>query len=217
MSLVLRESVLHYGSVTFGPSGNIAEIQTEGKHAGPICYAPFTVDLPGRVAHFTNVYYRESGTDRTHAIGVWGRDHTGKWYMVTTDVPAAVAKQITAMLQERVDFNLSAPRVKLPRSKEDRNVERLAEMCVFTPGVWLYDEKLGYERYFTDGVFFDPYNNGLHQWKLITSAKLNINYRTGVPIAQKEGVSQFVELTSYTSLNIHRQLCDYIVKYCLKD
>ncbi|QXO11067.1 hypothetical protein pEaSNUABM54_00241 [Erwinia phage pEa_SNUABM_54] len=216
MSLVLREGILCYGTATFDKAFNITALNmSDGACEGTICHTGHGVELPGRVVLISSVYYRVG--DRAYAIGVWGRDHTGKWYKVSTDVPNVVAKQITEELQKRCDYTLSKPRVKLPRSDEDRNVERLAAMCGFSNGIWLYDDQFKYERYFTDGVFFDPYNNGVHQWKLITSARLNVRYNNKTPVAQKEGVGESVELTSYTSLNLNRQLCNYIVKHCLKD
>jgi len=218
MSLVLRESVLKYADAEFDSKGNIIALkEAQGAGSGSIFYSQCGIDLPGRVVMMSAIYYRDRSNDRVHAIGVWGRDHTGKWYKVTTDVPNAVAKEITAALQERVEYTMGGLRVKLPRSEEDRNVERLADLCGMRGGLWLWDEKFNYERYHIDGEIFDPYNNGVHQWKLIKCAKITVSYRGSDIVLRKEGVDDSVTLNNYAALNVNRQLANYIVKYCLKD
>lgn len=226
-----KQSILAYGKMTLGPSRKPIMFSRDAKGELPTGLPPgfeylsatlqvSVIEIEQQATYEKLVTVGFSlDTDResecvTRPIGIWHKTKRGyKPLKARLQIEPQLVSVISDLLAEQEERLNSGVRVIKGRGREQRKIERLAEMCRFTDCRWERDSE-GREIYVSyqhPDRDFNPYNNEFWVWEIIKRCSIEVSYKNGKQILTYPGHTETFTEPGYGHRAMREHMCDWLL------
>lgn len=226
-----KQSILAYGKITLGP--NMKPIMFTRDAKGELSTGlPPGFDYLSAALQVSVIEIEQSATyeklvtvgfsldsDRgsegtVRAIGIWHKTKRGyRPLKARLQIEPQLIAVVNDLLMEQEERLTTGVRVVKGRGRDQRKIEKLAELCGFTDCRWVRsaEGKEVYVSYQHPDRDFEPYKDEFWVWEIIKRCNISVSYDTGKMVLTFPGNPNTFSEPGYGHRAMREHMCDWLL------